>query len=124
MAEPEPKLNQKQERTIIALLNEPSIQKAAAAAEVGERTIYDWLKEETFSAEYRRARRDAFSQAIGMCMRYSPLASNTLAKIASDANAPASARVSASSALLKFSREGIELEDLEVRVKLLEQATK
>lgn len=101
MAEPEPKLSAKKERTLIALLNEPSIQKAAAAAEVGERTIYDWLKEPAFSAEYRRARREAFSQAIAMTQRYAPLAVNTLAKIASDMSAPTNARVSASAAFVR-----------------------
>ena len=52
-----------------------------------------------------------------------PHAVNTLAKIMADATAPHSARVSAASATLKFSREAIELDDLAARVEALEHAT-
>ena len=58
-----------QERAIIALLNEQTVGRAAAAAEVGQRTLYRWLKEPTFSRAYREARRDAFGQAIALTQR-------------------------------------------------------
>lgn len=53
----------KQEKAIIALLQEPTIPKAAQAAGVGVRSVHRWLTEPEFSRAYRRARRDAFSQA-------------------------------------------------------------
>ncbi len=59
-----------QERAIIALLNEQTVGRAAAAAEVGQRTLYRWLKEPTFSRAYREARREAFGQAIALTQRY------------------------------------------------------
>ena len=37
-------LEPRQERAIIALLNEPTIAKAADAAGVGERTLHRWLE--------------------------------------------------------------------------------
>ena len=37
-----------QERAIIALLNEQTLSKAAAAAEVGQRTLYRWLRKPEF----------------------------------------------------------------------------
>lgn len=106
----------------MALLNEPNIQKAAVVAEVGERTIYNWLKEDLFKAELRRARRESFTQAISMAQRYAPLAMTTLARIAADETAPHHARVSASVGVLRFGREAIELDDLAARLEILEDA--
>lgn len=116
-------LSPKQEEAIVALLNEPTVAKAAAACEVGERTLYRWLDEPPFSAAYRKARREAFAQAIGLVRKYTPLAVNTLAKILVDPVAPHSARVSAATAMLKFSRESLELDDLAARVAALEGAS-
>jgi hypothetical protein len=50
------------------------------------------------------------------------LAVNTLAKIMHDEKAAASARVAAAVAVLKFSRESIELDDLTSRIEALEDA--
>ncbi len=115
-------LTVKQERAIVALLNEQTIAKAAAAAQVGERTLYEWLNQPDFSSAYRKARREAFGQAIALTQRYSPLAVNTLAQVMMDAAAPASAKVAAATTILRFGREGIELDDLAARVEALESA--
>jgi len=111
-----------QERAIIALLNEQTVGRAAAAAGIGERTLYRWLKDMTFSRAYREARRDAFGQAIALTQRYAPLAVNTLAQVMMDNNAPSSSKVAAATTILRFGREGIELDDLAARVEALEQA--
>ena len=111
-----------QERAIIALLNEQTVGRAAAAAGVGERTLYRWLKEPTFSRAYREARRDAFGQAIALTQRYAPLAVNTLAQVMMDDGAPSSSKVAAATTILRFGREGIELDDLAARVEALESA--
>ena len=115
-------LTPKQQRAIVALLNEQTVARAAKAAQVGERTMYRWLDEPGFSRAYYKARRDAFSQAIGLTQRYAPLAVNTLAQVMADQAAPASSRVSAAIGLLRFGREGIELDDLAARVEALENA--
>jgi hypothetical protein len=52
-----------QERAILALLNQPTIGKAAEEAKVGERSLYRWLKDPTFAGAYREARREAFRHA-------------------------------------------------------------
>ncbi len=111
-----------QERAIIALLNEQTVGRAAAAAKVGQRTLYRWLRDPTFSRAYRQARRDAFGQAIALTQRYAPLAVNTLAQVMMDAHAPSSSKVAAATTILRFGREGIELDDLGARVEALEQA--
>jgi hypothetical protein len=116
-------LTPQQDRAIVALLNEPNVAKAATAAGVGERTLYRWLAEDDrFKKAFLRARREAFSQAIGMMQRYAPAAVNALAKVFTDSTAPHSSRVSAASAVLKYGREGIELDDLAARVESLEAA--
>ena len=111
-----------QERAIIALLNEQTVGRAAAAAEVGQRTLYRWLRDPTFSRAYREARRDAFGQAIALTQRYAPLAVNTLAQVMMDDSAPSSSKVAAATTILRFGREGIELDDLAARLEALENA--
>jgi hypothetical protein len=116
------RLTPRQEAAILALIGEPSVARAAAVAKVGERTLHNWLTDPYFMREFRRYRRIAFSQAISISQRFAPLAVNTLAKIMHDEKAAASARVAAAVAVLKFSRESIELDDLTSRIEALEDA--
>jgi len=109
-----------QEKAIVALMAEPSIARAAQACGVHERTIHRWLETPVFMSAYRRARREAFSHAIALTQRYAPLAVQTLAKVMSDDSAPHSARVQAATSLLRFGRDGIELDDLQERIEALE----
>jgi hypothetical protein len=115
-------LSPKQERAIVALLSEHNVTKAAAIAKVGDRTIYRWLSEPAFSKAYRKARREAFGQAIALTQRYAPLAVNTLAQVMTDADAPPSAKVQAATTILRFGRDGLELDDLAARIEALEEA--
>jgi hypothetical protein len=115
-------LGTKQQAAIIALLNEPTLEKAAARAKVGQRTLVRWMSDPVFKKVFLTARRDAFSQAIGLTQRFAPVAVNTLVKVMADDTCPHHARVSAATALLKFGREGLELDDLAMRVDALEQA--
>ena len=110
-----------QHHAIMALLSEPSIAAAARHAGVGERTLHRWLREERFMGEYRRARREAFGQAIGLTQRASASAVATLLKIMHDSSAASSARVTAASQVLRFARESIEVDDLAERVEVLER---
>ncbi len=54
--------------------------------------------------------------------RYAPLAVNTLAQVMMEDGAPTSSKVAAATAIMRFGREGIELDDLAARVEALEQA--
>ncbi len=112
----------KQEAAIVALLNEPTVARAAITADVDERTMHRWLADPDFARAYRNARRLAFAQAIAVTQRYAPLAVHALGKIMADTKVTAAARVSAATALLKFSRESIELDDLASRVDELERS--
>jgi hypothetical protein len=113
-------LEPKQEQAIVALLNQPTVAQAAQVSGVSERTLHRWLGEPTFAQAYRTARREAFSHAVSMAQRYTPLAVQTLAKTMTDTSSPHSSRVSAASNLLKFGRESIELDELVGRVEALE----
>ncbi len=116
----ETKISLKQEKTIAALLTEPSLAKAAEGAQVGLRTLTRWLSQPEFKRAFREARKVAFMQAIALTQRYTPLAVHTLAKVMNDPAAPYAAKVSAAAAILKFGRESIELDDLAYRVEALE----
>ena len=115
-------LKPEQERAVVALLNEPTVKKAAEVAEVSEATLHRWLRESAFAKVYRDARREAFRHAISLTQKYAPMAIQILMKVASDPAAAHSAKVSAALGLLKFSRESIELDDLAARVEALEQS--
>lgn len=114
-------LSNRQEKALAALIVETSIEKASVACGIPQRTIYQWLEKPEFSRAYRRARREAFAHAMSIAQRYAPHAIQTLVKIMAD-NATASAsRVAAATALLKFSRDSIELDDLSQRIEALER---
>jgi hypothetical protein len=117
-------LTPKQGQAIDALLREPTLARAAAAAGVNDRTLRRWLVEPAFRSALLAARREAFGQAIGLTQRYAPVAVATLVKVMNDASAAASAKVTAAGVLLRFGREGIELDDLAERVDALERAAK
>jgi hypothetical protein len=122
--EPADGLTAAQAKALEALVNEPSLSRAAAAAGVNERTLRRWLQLAAFRDALLRARRDAFGQAIGLTQKYAVAAVATLGKVMSDNATPPSSRVSAAGLILKFGREGVELDDLAERVEALERAAK
>ena len=114
------KLSRNQERTIAALLVHPTMAKAATAAGVGEVTLWRWMQIPEFKEQYRLARREAASQAVGHLQGACSVAVLALTDILQDVNCPASARVSAAKTVLELALKGVELEDLAVRVEELE----
>jgi hypothetical protein len=118
---PEDGLKGRRGRGIDALLREPTQARAAVVAGVSERTLRRWGREPAFRAALLRARRDAFGQAVGLTQRYAPVAVACLVKVMNDPSAGASAKVAAAAVLLRFGREGVELDDLGERVERLEE---
>jgi transposase-like protein len=114
-------LTAKQGDALEALLQGQTMARAAAAAGVNERTLRRWVHEPVFRSTLLEARREAFGQAIGLTQRYAPVAVATLVKIMNDNSASASAKVTAAATILKFGREGIELDDLAERIEALER---
>ena len=114
------KLTRKQEALISALLTAPSLAAVAQQAGLSEVTAWRWLKDATFQAAYREARRAVVQHAITQVQQATGEAVETLRGVMQDAEAPASARVSAAKAVLETAIKAVELEDLEARIVALE----
>ena len=123
MSDSNKQLEPKKEAAILSLLSSRSIEEAAQVAGVDPRTLYRWMKEPAFDAEYRTAKRAAYSQALARLHQMASAAVSTIAKIMVDQNAPASIRLRAADSVLAHVETGIELQDVEARVAELERAT-
>ena len=115
------KFGRKKEQAIIALLTQRTTEEAARAAGIGIATLLRWLKDPEFDAEYRAARREAYSQAIARLQQASGAAAATLLKIMVDPKALASVRAKVADSVLDHAAKGIALEDIAVRLAALEE---
>jgi len=115
------RLTARQERCLLALLSEPSIRESAKVGKVSERTIYGWLKDPVFADAYQHARRDAMSRTMAALQQSSQAVVAVLRDIALDAATPAPARVSAAKTVLELSIRVVETEDLDTRIRKLEE---
>ena len=112
------------EQLILAMLQQPTWQKAAASIGISDVTAWRIRQTPEFRREYLEARREAFSQSLGRLQQGSSLAVSTLLKIMVDPNISASTRVQAASRILDYGKDAFELEDLALRVQRLEQEQK
>ncbi len=119
--EAEAELSARQEALIAALLSEPTQEAAADRAEVPRSTMYRWLREVTFAARYRDARRDLFTHQMGRLQKTTGIALDTLREVMEDPANPAAARVTAAKAILDLARQNIETADFEERLTALEE---
>ena len=115
------KLPRKKQQAIAALIEAPTIKEAAGIVGIGEATLFRWLQDGDFQSAYRDAKRRVVDQAITRIQRISGQAVETLRNIMTDDNMPASSRVACAKTILDMSIKAIELENLEVRVKSLEE---
>jgi transposase-like protein len=117
------KFSRKKEEAVAALLTQRNIEEAARAAGIGTQTLIRWLKIPEFKSAYLEARRTAISQSSARLQQASSAAVSTLLKIMVDVTAPASTRVRAADRVLDHAHHAIEIEDIEIRVAALEQAS-
>jgi hypothetical protein len=108
----------KQDKAIVALLAEPTVETAADAAEVGVTTIYRWLKEPQFVAQLRAARRAVVEGAIGRLQAAATEAVDTLRRNLTSGNP--SVEVRAATTIIEQATKAIALFDLDERVSQLE----
>jgi len=116
------KFRRRKEAAIAALLSHRSVDDAASAINVAPKTLHRWLQLPEFQAEFRKARRNVFSQSVARLQQASSAAVSTLLKVMVDANSPASSRVRAAETVLSQAAKAIELEDIEARVMELERS--
>ena len=109
------------EQLILALLQQPTLSKAAEQIGISSVTAWRITKTTEFQEEYRQARREAFSQALGRLQQAASAATSTLLKIMVDATAPPASRVRAANCILEHAANALEVEDLQVRLAKLEQ---
>ena len=115
-------LTPQQERTITALLAEPSIVAAAKVAKVSEPTVRRWLhQDDAFITAYRAARRSLVEGAVAQLQRASTEAVETLCTAMR--TGPPAVRVRAADLVLTKAMAGVELLELETRLAVLEATT-
>lgn len=117
------KLSSRKSKTLAALMSSRTLQEAADKAQVDPATVWRWLRrDEAFRDAYQESLRGIVEQAMGEVQRACSLAASALVDVLGDQDAPASARVSASKAILESSLKFIELCDLGARIEELERA--
>jgi len=114
-------LTSRQQRALVALLEEPTREDAAKRAGVNPATLYRWLREPAFREALAEARRDAFSQATTAIAAAASRVAAILIAVAEDEQAAVGARVSACRAILEHARQAIEMDDLSERLDALEK---
>lgn len=114
--------HRKQAQFIVALLENPTLEKAAAAAGVSKTTLWRAAQKPEFAEAYRAARREAFSQSVARLQHASSAAVGTLLRIMTDRDASSASRVHAADVVLQTALRGMEMEELEARVAQLEVA--
>jgi hypothetical protein len=112
----------KSDRIILALLEHSSVPKAAVSLGMSEATIWRRLKDPTFQDALREARREAFSRSIARLEQASSAAVTTLLRIMADGTKPAATRVRAAVSVLELAFRATELEDIQTRIRHIEEA--
>lgn len=92
-------LSTKQVRAIAALLECRTVKEAAEKAQVGERTLYRWLKEERFRATLDEAAGEALAQAARRMQSVVGKGVETLDRVLDDPHAPDKLKVRATGVL-------------------------
>ncbi len=124
MRDAQTKLPGKQAAALAALLAHPTVRDAARAANVAEGTLWRYLADPTFTAHYKKARRQVTEHLIARLTADSTKAAKVLIDVAEDEAAPASARVSAARTIIEQALRGAELRDLVTRIDALEAVGK
>jgi hypothetical protein len=115
-------LTARQYKALAALVSEPNIRRAAEASGVPERTLYTWLKDPLFDAEYRVMRRDGVRQATARLQHASAAAVSVLCQLMAKDTTHPSIRLAAASKILDLAIRAVELEDFADRLAAMERA--
>ena len=123
MSQFDKKLGGKREAAVLALLSTRSVEEAGRAVGVNARTLYRWMKEPGFDAAYRAAKKAAYGQSIARLHYLATAAVSTLGKVMIDPETPPATKVRAADSILNHTAKAIEIEDIDARLKDLEEAT-
>ncbi len=114
-------LADRQQRAIPLILGAKDILAGCKKVGITRTTWYLWMKDPTFLEKYRQARRQNFDDAMSRLQMIAGVAVETLREVATDKNAPASSRVTASRGILDTIIKVVEVEELGERISTLEK---
>lgn len=114
-------LTSAQRKIIPHLLAARTIEDAAQAGGVSERTLYRWLNEPLFRAEVARAETDAIDYTVRRLLRLQDKALDTLTAVLDDPKVAAGVRVRAALGLISSLIELRALRNMDARITALEQ---
>ncbi len=106
------------EKVLIALVETSSIREAAKASGIGEATIYRYLQDKDFLAEYRNARRQTVETAIAQMQNSASEAVERLKELQYCENPAVAARCA--QIIFENSIKGMETTDILSRLEVLE----
>ena len=113
MEEKSKELSAKKHKAIVALLQKPTIQKAAKSAGIGETTIHRWLADDSFQTVYLQAKRRLVSHAIARIQNASGEAVDVLVEIFRDKDNPPSTRLTAARTVLEMAMKAVGSDEFE-----------
>ena len=111
----------KKQKALLALLTQPTKEKAATAAGITSKTLRGYLAEADFQAEYKRAFSWLVEDATRQAQQAIAPALSTLREIVEDGEENAQARIYAARSLLEYSLKLTESTDILNRLDELEQ---
>jgi hypothetical protein len=113
-------LSANQRRALAALLTEPTVVKAAAACELTERTLHNYLADDAFKAELRARQDQVINAATAALTGLAGTAIAALQGVLTDPEATPSARTRAALGILDQVQRLTTFADLEERIAALE----
>lgn len=115
------KLSRRQERALIALLENDgaSLALVAKKAKISESSLFRYMKQDAFLARWRELRAQAVEQAVSNLQGLAGEAVETLRRNLSSGHAPSEVRTAVS--VLRQSLEAVDLFDLAQRITRLEK---
>ena len=113
------KRSRREDSAIAALLCEPTIAQAAAAAGISEPTLKRWLCDPSFKTRFREARRQVVEQAVSALQRAAGESVEALRRNLT-CGTP-TAEIAAAKAILDQAFRGMEVLDLAARIEQVER---
>ena len=112
----------KKQKALIALLTQPTKEKAAAAAGITSKTLRGYLDDPEFQAEYRKAFAELVRDATRKVQQALDPAIAVLREIMEDGGENGQVRVSAARSVLEYGLKMTEQTDILARLQELEAA--
>lgn len=109
------------EQLVVAMLQHPALEKAAAAAGPSSSTAWRISKTPEFQEAFAQARRKEFDQSVSRLQYGSSAAVNTILRVMSDRRVPPGSRLRAADSVVNHAARAIQLQDLAARVEQLER---